>query len=201
MSMRAAQWHAFSPAAPCLGAVALSAIASLAACGASAPSVSLPPKQPSAPAAAALALPTASTSSKQAVSIAYLAFWPASSQAEKAGNATAARRILAPYVAPSYISYMISGMRSAWTKREVSWGASIEHIQSVTVATLHSGEQTAVVKDCQDDSRDALASAETGVLVPGTLGSADQELYASLSLISGRWLIEQITFVGDTCSG
>jgi hypothetical protein len=137
---------------------------------------------------------------RQEVIDAYLAFWSASSEAENAGDAAAARAILAPYVAPSYIGYMITGMQSAWAKDEVSWGAGVEHIQSVTVGTLNSGEQTAVVKDCQDDSHDGLANVRTGGLVPGTLGSADQELYASLSLINGRWLIEQVTFVGDTCT-
>ncbi len=199
MGIRMARWHAPSPAALCRGTVGLTAVASLTACGARVPSVSLPPRQSSPPVAAAS--PTTAPSSKQAVIDAYLAFWPASSQAEKAGDATAARTILAPYVAPNYIGYMITGMQSAWAKHEVSWGASAEHIQSVIVATLNSGAQTAVVKDCQDDSQDGLASAQTGVLVPGTLGSAHQELYASLSLVNGHWLIEQVTFVGDTCTG
>jgi hypothetical protein len=188
------------PAVLCRGAAGLTVVASLAACGASAPSVSLPPKQSSAPTAASPSV-AAATSSKQAVISAYLAFWPASDRAEKTGNATAAQSILAQYVDPNYISYMISGMRSAWTKNEVNWGASVEHIQSVTVATFNSGAETAVVKDCQDDSHDGLANAQTGVLVSGTLGSAHQELYASLSLVSGHWLIEQVTFVGDTCTG
>ncbi|MGH3302157.1 MAG: hypothetical protein ACRDOK_10830 [Streptosporangiaceae bacterium] len=162
--------------------------------------MSLPPKQSSAPAAGSPSV-AAATSAKQAVINAYLAFWPASSQAEKAGNAAAARAILAPDVDPNYISYMISGMQTAWTKNEVSWGTSTEHIQSVTVATLNSGAQTAVLRDCQDDSHDGLASAQTAQLVPGTLGSSQQELYASLSLVNGHWLIEQVTFVGDTCTG
>jgi hypothetical protein len=175
-------------------------VAAVAACSASAPPVRLPPKQSSQPVAAQPSV-AAAKSAKQAVINAYLAFWPASDQAEKAGNATAARAILAQYVDPNYITYMISGMQSAWTKSEINWGASVEHIQSVTVATLNSGGQDAVVKDCQDDSHDGLASAQTGALVSGTLGSAHQELYASLSLVNGRWLIEQVTFVGDACTG
>ena len=206
MGIRTARRHASSslarrcPAVLCHCAAGVTFVASLAACGASAPSVSLPPRQSSAPAAASPSV-AAATASKQAVIDAYLAFWPASDQAEKTGNADAAQAILAPYVDPNYIGYMISGMQSAWTKNEVNWGASVEHIQSVTVGTFNSGAQTAVVKDCQDDSRDGLASAQTGVLVPGTLGAAHQELYASLSLVNGHWLIEQVTFVGDTCTG
>jgi predicted small lipoprotein YifL len=186
--------------AVCRAAAGLTAVASLAACGASAASVSLPPKQSSAPTAAATTS-AAPTSAKQAVIDAYMAFWPASSQAEKTDNASKAQEILAPYVASTYISYMISGMQSAWSKDEVSWGASVEHIQSVVVATLNSGEQTAVVRDCQDDSNSGLANAQTGDLVPGTLGSAEQELYTSMGLMNGHWLIEQVTFVGDTCTG
>jgi hypothetical protein len=206
MGIRTPPRHALSPTAcsrlpaVCRAAAGLAAIASVAACGASAPSVSLPPRQSSASAAAA-ASPAMPTSAKQAVIDAYLAFWPASSQAEKAGNATAAQAILARFVAPDYISYMISGMQSAWAKGEVGWGASVEHIQSVIVATLNSGEQTAEVRDCQDDSHSGLANAQTGALVPDTLGSAEQELYTSLSLVNGHWLVDQVTFVGDACTG
>jgi hypothetical protein len=190
----------YGPAGLGRAAAGFAVLGSLAACGASTPAVSLPPKQSSAPAAASPSV-AAATSSRQAVINAYLAFWPASDRAEKTGNADAAQAILAQYVDPNYISYMISGMQSAWTKNEVNWGASVEHIQSVTVGTFNSGAQTAMVKDCQDDSRDGLASAQTGVLVAGTVGAAHQELYASLSLVSGHWLIEQVTFVGDTCTG
>jgi hypothetical protein len=187
------------PVALCRAGAGLTAMAWFAACGATSPAVSLPLKQSSAPAFASQSV-AAVTSAKEAVINSYLAFWPASDQAEEAGNATAAQAILAPYVTPNYISYMISGMRSAWAKGEVGWGSSVEHIQSVIVTTLNSGAQTAVVTDCQDDSHDGLASAKTGVLVPGTLGSASQELYASLSLVNGHWLIVQVTFVGDTCT-
>jgi hypothetical protein len=206
MGIRTARRRALSPIACgwplalCRAAAGLTAIATLAACGSSAPTVSLPPRQSSAPAAAASS-PAPQTSAKQAVIDAYMAFWPASSRAEKTDNATKARAILAPYVASTYISYMISGMQSAWAKGEVSWGTSVEHIQSVVVATLNSGQQTAVVRDCQNDSDSGLANAQTGALVPGTLGSAEQELYTSMGLLNGHWLIEQVTFIGDTCTG
>jgi hypothetical protein len=206
MGIRTPRRHALSPTvcsrllAACRAAAGLTATAALAACGASAASVTLPPKQSSAPVATAASSATP-TSAKQAVIDAYLAFWPASSQAEKAGNATAAQAILARFVAPDYISYMISGMQSAWAKGEVGWGASVEHIQSVIVATLNSGEQTAEVRDCQDDSHSGLANARTGALMPDTLGSAEQELYTSLSLVNGHWLVDQVTFVGDSCTG
>jgi hypothetical protein len=207
MSIRTARRHASSHAgcsralAVCRVAVGLAAMASLAACGAGAAPVSLPHKESSAQAARAAPSAAAKASAQQAVEEAYLAFWPASAQAEKTGNATAAEAVLAAYVAPSYISYMLSKMQTAWAANEVSWGTSVEHIQDVFVTTLSSGEQTAVVKDCQDDSNSGLASSQTpGTLLAGSLGSPEQELYTSLSLINGRWLIEQITFVGDTCT-
>jgi hypothetical protein len=206
MGIRTARRHAPSyltrcrPLVFCCSAAGVAALACVAGCGASAPSVSLPPKQSGTPSATAPAS-AAPTSAKQAVIDAYMAFWPASSRAEKAGNATAAQAILSPFVAPDYISYMISGMQSAWAKDEVGWGASVEHIQSVIVATLNSGEQTAEVRDCQDDSHSGLANAQTGALVPDTLGSPEQELYTSLSLVNGHWLIDQVTFVGDSCTG
>jgi hypothetical protein len=206
MSIRTARRDSLShvascrPLAVCRGAAGLTTIALLAACGASRASVSLPPKQSSAPTATASAS-AAPTSAKQAVIDAYLAFWRASSLAENTDSATRAQAILAPYVISTYIKFMISGMQSAWAKGQVTWGASVEHIQSATVATLNSGEQTAVVRDCQDDSHSGLANAQTGALVPGTLGSAEQELYTSMGLVNGHWLIEQVTFVGDTCTG
>ncbi len=200
MGMRTPRWDRPSPAFLCRGAAALTAAASLAACGAGIRPVSLPAKQSSSAAAAPAPRPAVPRSPRQTVIAAYLAFWPASSRAEKAGNAAAARTILAAYADPNYISYMITGMQAAWAKHEVSWGASVEHIQSVTLGVIK-GEQTALVKDCQDDSHDGLADAKTGDLLPGTVGSAQQELYASLSLINGRWLVEQVTFVGDTCTG
>jgi predicted small lipoprotein YifL len=205
MGILAARRRASSPVDRChsavlwCGAAAFTIVASLAACGGRAPSVMLPSKQRNAPTAPSPFVARA-TSTKRAVIDAYLAFWPVSDQAEKAGNATVARAILAQYVDPNYMSFIISGMRAAWARREVNWGASVEHIQSVSVARLNSGVQTAVVRDCQDDSHDGLASAQTGALLPGTLGPAHQELYASLSLINGRWLIEQVTSVGDTCT-
>lgn len=200
MGKRNARRHELSRKAPLRLTMALTAVASLAACGGSASFVSLPPKGVSAGSAAGSSPATAATSSRQAVIAAYLAFWTASSQAEKTRSATAAGTILAAYVDRNYISYMITGMQAAWAKHEVSWGASVEHIQSVTIAAIN-GEQSALVKDCQDDSHDGLASAPTGDLLPGTLGSAQQELSASLSLINGRWLVEQVAFVGDTCTG
>lgn len=206
MGIRTARRRVSSPvdhyhsAMLCCGAAGLTVVASLAACAGRTPYVKLPSKQSSAPAGASRSVAPA-TSAKQAVIDAYLAFWHVSDQAEKAGNAPAARAILAPYVGPDYVNFIISGLQSAWAKSEVNWGASVEHIQSVTLATLNSGVQTAVVRDCQDDSHDGLARAQTGALLPGTLGPAHQELYASLSLINGRWLIEQVTAVGDTCTG
>jgi predicted small lipoprotein YifL len=206
MGIRTARRHPLSDIASCrLLAVCrcvagLTTIASLAACGANGTLVSLPPMQSSAPAATASAS-AAPTSAKQAVIDAYMAFWRASSQADKTDSPTRAQADLAPYVTSTYISFMISGMKSAWAKGEVSWGTSVEHIQSVIVATLSSGEQTAVVRDCQDDSHSGLANDLTGALVPGTLGSAEQELYTSMGLVNGHWLIEQVTFVGETCTG
>jgi hypothetical protein len=206
MGIRTARRRVSSPvdhyhsAMLCCGAAGLTVVASLAACGGRTPYVNLPSKQSSAPAGASRSVAPA-TSAKQAVIDAYLAFWRASSLAENTDSATRAQAILAPYVISTYIKFMISGMQSAWAKGQVTWGASVEHIQSATVATLNSGEQTAVVRDCQDDSHSGLANAQTGALVPGTLGSAEQELYTSMGLVNGHWLIEQVTFVGDTCTG
>jgi len=134
----------------------------------------------------------------------YLTFWNVSAQAEKTGNAAAAQAVLAPYVSPTYINYMISQMQTAWAKNEIAWGHSVEHIQSVTVVPLTgqaAGELTAVVKDCQDDSGSGLASAQTGDLIPGTLGESQLELYTSLNKVAnGQWLIDQVTEVSNSCA-
>ena len=99
---------------------------------------------------------------------------------------------------------MISQMQTAWAKNEIAWGHSVEHIQSVTVVPLTgqaAGELTAVVKDCQDDSGSGLASAQTGDLIPGTLGESQLELYTSLNKVAnGQWLIDQVTEVSNSCA-
>lgn len=184
-----------------LAAAGLAAVAVLTACATAPAPVKLPPRRSTAPSLALAAPADGTGSQQQAVVDAYTAFWPAANDAEKAGNAAAARTILAPYVYSGYIGYMVAEMRVPWAKHEVNWGADVEHIESVTVIRVRKGEEVAIVKDCQDASRDGLAIATTGELVPGTLGSAHQQLYASLSLIAGRWLIEQITFVGNACAG
>jgi hypothetical protein len=174
----------------------------LAACGTSspaAPSSHQSPRALSSPAPHASA-PTPAVTSKHAVENAYLAFWAISDRAEKTGNAAAAQAVLAPYVNPDYISDMISGMQAAWGKDEIGWGNGVDHIQKIIVAALNSGAYVAQVQDCQDDSHSGLASAKTGDLIPGTLGSPHQELYSSLSLVKGHWLIDQVTYVNDTCT-
>lgn len=181
------------------GGGATLAAAALAACGAAPAPVDLPAKSPAAiPASSAPG--SAGSDQQQAAADAYLAFWSASSQAEKAGNAAKAQAILAPYVYPAYITTMISGMRSAWSRNEVVSGSAVEHLESVSVVPLKNGEYAAIVRDCQDSSHQGFANARTHTLVAGSLGAPHQELYTSMGLVSGRWLVEQVTFVGDTCT-
>jgi len=201
----AAPWfrllQAQGPACRLAAAVLLTVV--LAACS-SGGNVNLPPKATPSSAAATSqpGSPSPSpTSARQAVVAAYLGFWTAGSQAERAGNAAQARAILAPYVTASYLKYMISGMRPYWRRHEVAWGRNIEHIKKVSVVTSTNGSKAAIVVDCQDASHSGLASARTGKVIRSTLGPRHANLYASMALVSGRWRVAHIMFVGNSCAG
>lgn len=182
----------------------------LTACGGQQP-VKLPPKASPAAATSAAATPSPAASpstsppaghTKAAAAAAYLASWPAASQAERAGSAARARKILAGHFTPSYATYVISRMRPDWRKHEVAWGQVVVHIKKVSVfKSRHGGKWAAVVVDCQDASHAGLARASTGKVISSTLGSRHEEMYASLGYEAGRWLIANIEYVGSSCTG
>ncbi len=170
-------------------------------CSSGGGTVSLPPKATPTGTAASPSPSPSPTSARQAVIAAYLAYWTAGSQAERSGNATRARAILAPYVTASYLQYMISSMRPFWRRHEVAWGRNVEHIKKVTIATSTKGTKAAIVVDCQDASHSGLANASTGKVIRSTLGPKHANLYASMGLVNGRWRVAHITFVGNSCAG
>jgi hypothetical protein len=209
MSRRAPRGQQLPLIVVCRGVAGLAAAAVLAACSSTPAQVALPGKSrvpsaatdPAGPATSASAHALAAGSPQQhSAASAYLAFWSAASRAESAGNSARARALLAPYADPQYIATMISGMRSEWSNHEVPSGAAVEHIESVQVALLKQGQYVAVVRDCRDSSHQDFRNATTGAPVAGTRGGPHQEFYTTLGLIGGHWLVEQVTYLGDTCT-
>jgi hypothetical protein len=202
----AAAWFRLAPGRGITPRLAIAAVAFLAAlvlgaCSSGGSTVNLPPKATPSGTAASPSLSPSPTSARQAAIAAYLGFWTAGSQAERTANAARARAILAPYVTTSYLKYMISSMRPYWRRHEVAWGRNIEHIKKVSIVTSTNGSKAAIVIDCQDASHSGLASARTGKVIRSTLGPRHADLYASMALVSGRWRVAHITFVGNSCTG
>jgi hypothetical protein len=176
-------------------------------CGGGPPTVALPKGATPAAAHAALtspgssspARPSPAAGTRHGAIITYLSIWPAGDRAERSGSAAEARTILAAYASPSYIEFMIDGMRAYWRQRELATGYMSDHILHATVTTGRGGRQVATVVDCQDASHHRLTGAMTGQVIPRTRGPRQAWLQASLTFISGRWLVSQITHVSNRC--
>lgn len=177
-----------------LRAAAALAAAILAGCSSAAPAHPLPSSGPALPAASSQAPPPHAPPARQAVVAAYLASWAASDQAERSGNAAAARQILAPYLTGPYLRVVVARMAPYWASHETARGPITAHLQRVYVRG-----RAAVVVDCQDASRHVLVSTLTGNPVPGTRGPARARLYTTLVLAQGRWRVASITYTGSSC--
>ena len=178
------------------------AVVAVAGCGGSQPSVALPaPATPlAAPASVTpAASPSPVTGTRHGAIAAYMSIWPAGDRAERSGRAARARAILASYATPSYTRFMIGGMRGFWRRHELATGYMTDHVMRATVATSRSGQQAAIVVDCQDARHHQLTQAATGRAIPGTRGPRRARLYASLTFSGGRWLVNQITYVSGAC--
>jgi len=177
-----------------LAAIAIAAAALVAGCGGQA-SVPLPAHSTPAHAPTASPSPADTGSATAQVIAAYTAYFPASKAAEAAAPSRA-QAILAPYAAQPYLRNVLAQMAGYRARGQTAWGYVVPHITSVTV-----DGSTAEVRDCQDASHAALASASTGTVIPGTAGKAGTSLIASLALGSdGRWRITSLAHLAVPCS-
>jgi hypothetical protein len=106
-------------------------------------------------------------------------------QADKSGNAAAARQLLRPYLAPSRIPGLVQAMSAIWAKGESFYGEDVLHVSSLTIATGH-----AFVHDCDDTSGMSLTDVATGQIVPGSAGVPRDNVVTRLDLVGRHWLVQ-----------
>lgn len=165
-----------------------------AACGGQPASVALPHKAGAAPARQADASGPARTP-RQIVSGAYQGYWRAYAAAMTASSPVRARRILAPYEAPSGMPAMIGSLRRVWAAHDVAYGGAITHVKSV-----HITGGTAMVHDCLDLSHFGVLDTATGRVVPDSFGLANLNYYVTLELSGGRWRVSNMQPVEVACT-
>jgi hypothetical protein len=153
----------------------------LAACGGAAAQVQLPARV-----AATRSAPPAVTplTPRQQVVVAFSGYTSAMTAAFDSRSPAQVRQLLTPYLDPATISNAIRAFSQAWGQHEVSYGHAQHHILGVRIHGT-----AAWVHDCDDTSASGLAYSGTGQVVPGTLGSPDENLVTRLNLVSGHWLI------------
>jgi hypothetical protein len=175
-----------------LGAIAcLAALLAAAGCAGQA-DVTLPARS-QRPAAAAVVTDPGLAAREQVIS-AYTGYWQANSAAVDAGNAAAARAVLAPYVTASAIPGFVAALRPDWAGHAVSAGSPALHILSITVTGSR-----ALVHDCIDLSHAGLQNARTRKVYPRSFGSPHANFYADLVLSQSRWLVSNLVPVVAPC--
>jgi hypothetical protein len=170
---RGFRWRAFTAAALTL---------SMAGCGGAAARVRLPAKPP---ATIRGATSTTGASPRQQVIAALDGYTAAVSEADKSRDASAARRLLQPYLAADRIDGVVQTMSSIWAAGEVFFGQDELHVLAVTVTGV-----SAFVHDCDDTSGMGLAYQATGQMVPGSAGFSELNVVTHLALTDGRWLVQ-----------
>jgi hypothetical protein len=156
------------------------------------PAVTLPPRAHAA--ASASDLNDAQQSARGQVLTAYTGYWQASSAAVDAGNPTAARALLAPYLTASGMSEVLAALAPDWAEHAVAAGSPVSHIQSVKITG-----RRALVHDCVDLSHAGLANAQTRKLYPRSFGSTHANFYADLVLGPSGWLVSNLVPVVAPC--
>lgn len=174
------------------GVLAWVAVTAAVAGCAGQPAVSLPSRshQP----ASASDLNAAPQSARDQVLTAYTGYWQASSAAVDAGNPTAARTVLAPYLTASAISGVLAALGPDWAEHAIAYGSPVSHIQSVKLTG-----RRALVHDCVDLSHAGLANAQTKKVYPHSFGSAHANFYADLVLGPSGWLVSNLVPVVAPC--
>jgi hypothetical protein len=195
MRMTSLMWQraGWRPSAGLAVLIALLALV-LAACAATAPLVHLPakPKPHQARAAAAIQQPL---SPRQQVVAAYLGYTTAMTDAFNSRSPGEVRQLLAPYLDSATVHNAIHAFGQAWAKGEISYGQVERHIIGVTIDGT-----AAWVHDCDNTSNSGLAYASTDQIVPGSLGTADDNLVTRLNLVRGHWVVYVQTVEDVSCA-
>jgi len=177
---------------PLIALLAACLVPLLAACAGAAAQVHLPAK--AAATTSARPAPVPLTPRQQVVS-AFTGYTAAMAAAFDSRSPAQVRELLHPYLDRATISNAIQAFSHAWNQNEVSYGHPVQHIIGVRIRG-----RTAWVHDCDDTSNSGLAYAGTGQVVPGTLGSPDDNLVTRLSLIGGHWHVGVQTIEDVPCT-
>lgn len=153
----------------------------LAACGGAAAQVQLPAKVAATTSAPPAVRPL---TPRQQVAVAFSGYTAAMTAAFDSRSPAQVRQLLTPYLDKATISNAIRAFSQAWGRSEVSYGHAEHHILGVRIRGT-----AAWVHDCDDTSGSGLAYSGTGQVVPGTLGTPDENLVTRLNLVNGHWLI------------
>jgi hypothetical protein len=173
---------------------ALIACAALVAgCTGAAAQVRLPAKVAATSSAAAPA--ARPQTPRQQVASAYTGYTAAMASAFNSRSPAMVRQLLRPYLATSTVSNALQAFSSAWSHHEISYGHVVQHIIGIRIAGT-----AAWVHDCDNTSDAGLAYAGTGQIVPGTLGSAEDNLVTRLDLVRGHWVIGIQTIEDVPCT-
>jgi hypothetical protein len=164
----------------------------LAGCAGAAAQVQLPAKI--AAKAAAVPAPRPLTVQQQVITT-FTGYTSAMAAAFNSRSPAQVRQLLTPYLDTATISNAIQAFRQAWDRSEVSYGQAQQHIIGVRIQGT-----AAWVHDCDNTSKSGLAYAGTGQVVPGTLGSADDNLVTRLDLVHGHWVVGVQTIEDVPCS-
>jgi hypothetical protein len=165
----------------------------LAACASAAAQVQLPAK--TRPTAASAAAAPRRLTPRQQVIAAFTGYTTAMAAAFDSRSPAEVRQLLRPYLDTATIANAVRAFRQAWSQNEVSFGQPERHIIGVRIQG-----GAAWVHDCDNTSKSGLEYAGTGQIVPGTLGTVDDNLLTRLNLVDGHWVIDVQTIEDVPCS-
>jgi hypothetical protein len=155
----------------------------LAACAGAAAQVNLPAKTQATAAAAPAPVPARLTPRQQVVA-AFTGYTTAMTAAFDSRSQAEVRRLLSPYLSAATIANAVRAFGQAWRQNEVSFGQPERHIIGIRIQGA-----AAWVHDCDNTSKSGLEYAGTGQIVPGSLGTADDNLLTRLDRVGGHWVI------------
>jgi hypothetical protein len=177
-----------------LAALGLGLVPLMAACAAAAPPVHLPARAATPPAKAAAASDQRPVSARQQVVAAFLGYTTAMTDAFNSRSVAEVRQLLRPYLDAATVRNAIKAFGQAWSKDEITYGQVQRHIISVRIEG-----SAAWVHDCDNTSNSGLEYASTSQIVPGSLGTADDNVVTRLNRVHGHWVVYVQTIEDLSC--
>jgi hypothetical protein len=173
--------------------IAAACVLPLAACAGAAAKVHLPARAPAAR-AAVISAPRPLTPQQQVLA-AYTGYTSAMLAAFNSRSRARVSKLLGPYLDAATIRNATKAFSQAWARNEISYGQAVQHIIGVRISGT-----AAWVHDCDNTSNSGLEDATTGQIVPGSLGSAEDNLMTRLNLVHGHWMVWVQTLEDVPCT-